>query len=55
MQNEAGGTGGGLLNRFAPKGVGIVPSVLRHPDKRALKREKLSARRSAEMRRTEGW
>lgn len=30
LQNEAGGTGGGLLNRFAPKGVGIVPSVLRH-------------------------
>lgn len=30
MQNEAGGTGGGLLNRFALKGVGIVPSVLRH-------------------------
>lgn len=29
MQNEAGGTGGGLLNRFALKGVGIVPSVLR--------------------------
>ncbi len=30
LQNEAGGTGGGLLNRFAPKGVGIVPSILRH-------------------------
>lgn len=30
MQNEAGGTGGGLLNCFALKGVGIVPSVLRH-------------------------
>ena len=49
MQNEADGIGGGLLTRFAPEGVGIVPSVLRHPDKRALKREKLSSRRPAEM------